>query len=97
MSEKPMEKTTVVLEGAEGEIVRVEPLAGPCIWIVAASSEEYGRRYLAGYAGQFERDVQRRVMDGAMRERFDGTLSERLAYLNWEIVCVRLQEVTSSA
>jgi hypothetical protein len=63
------------------------------LWIVAANSEEYGRLYLADYAGIFEHDVRRKVMAGAERESVNCTLSERLAQLNWEIVRVMVKEV----
>lgn len=63
------------------------------LWIVAANTDEYGRVYLADYAGLFEHDVQRKVMDGARREGVTCTLSERLAQLNWEIVRVIVKEV----
>ena len=62
------------------------------LWIVAANTDEYGRVYLADYAGLFEHDVQRKVMDGARREGVTCTLSERLAHLNWEIVRILIQE-----
>lgn len=67
------------------------------LWIVAANTEEYGRLYLPDYAGQFQHDVARKVMDGAMREGFAGTMDERLSVLGWEIVCLSVEEVTPNA
>ena len=64
------------------------------LWIVAANTDEYGRLYLPDYAGQFKHDVESKVMDGARRERFEGSLTERLEELGWEIVCLRVEEVT---
>ncbi|MCQ8116108.1 hypothetical protein [Methylomonas rosea] len=63
------------------------------IWIVAANSAEYGRVYLPDYAGVIRQEVATKVMDGAHRERFRGTLDERLKMLGWEIVKVGLIEI----
>lgn len=62
------------------------------LWIVRAKGEEYGQVYLPDYSGSFKHDVERKVMDGARRENYRGTLTERLAYLDWQIVCVGLVE-----
>lgn len=61
------------------------------MWIVAADVEEYGRIYLADYAGRTESDVADKVMNVARREF--GPLKDRLADLGWEIVRVRIEEV----
>lgn len=62
------------------------------LWIVASTTEEYGRVYLTDYAGQFKHDVENKVMEGAWRERFEGSLTDRLEALGWEIVCLHIEE-----
>ncbi len=55
------------------------------MWMVRGPTEEYGMVYLPTYAGT-QREVEEKVMEGARREGFKGTLQERLAFLEWEIV-----------
>lgn len=69
-------------------------MATRTLWIAAATTEEYGRVYLTDYAGNSRQDTMSKVMVGARREGFTGTLDERLEYLGWEIVCLDVQEVT---
>jgi len=40
---------------------------------------------LMQYAGQFIHNVEARIMDGARREKFQGTLNERMRELGWTI------------
>ena len=62
------------------------------MWIVAANTEEFGRIYLPNYCGLLKHDVEIKVIAGALREGFVGTLAERLGYLKWEIVCLNVSE-----
>jgi len=63
------------------------------IWIAAAETAEYGRVYLHDYAAHDAHNVGVKIMDGARREGFTGTLQDRLANLGWEIVCLRVEEL----
>ena len=49
--------------------------------------------YLTHHVGRSRSDLADKIMDGARRERFDGTLSEWLKHLNWEIVEVEFKEI----
>lgn len=63
------------------------------LWIVASDTAEFGRVYLADYTGRDKAASERKVMGGARREGFSGSVSERLRALGWEIVCIRFDEV----
>lgn len=63
------------------------------IWVAAGTSDEFGRQYLADYASYCEIGVEQKIMRRARDEGFRGTLQERLEYLGWEIVKLRVEEV----
>lgn len=62
------------------------------IWIVVGNTDEFGRVLLTDYAGNQRGEVEQKVMQGALKEGFRGALSERLASLGWEIVCLLIED-----
>lgn len=56
------------------------------MWTIRGHSEEYGWVYLFGYSGSTRSEVEQKLMDGARRENFHGSLQLRLDDLKWEIV-----------
>lgn len=66
------------------------------IWIAVGTTQEYGRIYLPDYAAIDQHGVGLKIMDKARAEGFRGSLDDRLAELGWEVVCVRLDEVTAT-
>ena len=63
------------------------------VWMVRGKAEDGATVYLADYCGQIESDVRWKVYMGMMRERFTGTVNERLTELGWEIVECELHPV----
>lgn len=64
------------------------------IAIVFAKTLEHEPVYLTDYAAADKNGVVTKIMNKARAEGFRGTIDARLAELNWEIVCVRLEQVS---
>lgn len=54
-------------------------------WVVSGETE-YGTVYLFDYARRSRLDVEEKIMREARREKYTGTVNDRLAALGWRIV-----------
>lgn len=61
------------------------------MWIVKATCSNGAMAYLPDYAGISRWEVAAKVME---RAGCKGTVAERLAELKWEIVQVKIEEVS---